>query len=190
MTMKETFRQQLADAIGRKYIDRIVKQVVETPSCFANLYALTKDEDETTAWHAAWACEKLSICCPGLFIAPEDLRGELMLRARSCLHGGIRRLLLNLLLHLPVSVPIDVPFLNFCLGNMLSPSETPAGQAASIKLAYALCSKEPELLEELRLCLENMEPEYYTAAVQCARNNVLKKLRKHIGSPSRETITL
>lgn len=175
--MKETFKQQLADALGRKYIDRIVEQVAENPSCFADLYALTKDEDETTAWRAAWACEKLSICRPGLFAAPEDLRSELMLRVQTCKHGGIRRLLLNMLLHLPVFVPIDVPFLNFCLGNMLSPSETPAGQAASIKLAYALCCKEPELLEELRLCLENMEPEYYTAAVQCARSNVLKKIR-------------
>lgn len=176
--MEEAFRQQLAGALGRKYIDRIVEQVAEDSSCFPCLYALTKDAEETIAWRAAWACEKLSICLPSLFVAPEDLRNELMSRARTCSHGGVRRLLLNMLLHLPVPVPIDVSFLNFCLENMLSPTETPAGQAASIKLAYALCSKEPALQEELRLYLENMEPDYCTAAVQCARNNVLKKIRK------------
>jgi len=31
---------------------------------------------------------------------------------------------------------------------------------------------------ELKAYWENMEPEYYTAAVQCARNNILKKIRK------------
>ena len=35
-----------------------------------------------------------------------------------------------------------------------------------------------ELTGELEAYLENMEPEYYTAAVQCARNNILKKIRK------------
>ena len=47
-----------------------------------------------------------------------------------------------------------------------------------MQLAYAICLKEPELMGELEAYLENMEPEYYTAAVQCARNNILKKIRK------------
>ncbi len=91
---------------------------------------------------------------------------------------GIRRLLLNTLLHLPVPKPINVAFLDFCLNGMLSPAETVAGQAVCMKLAYAICLKEPELMGELEAYLENMEPEYYTAAVQCARNNILKKIRK------------
>ena len=57
-------------------------------------------------------------------------------------------------------------------------AETVAGQAVCMKLAYAICLKEPELMGELEAYLENMEPEYYTAAVQCARNNILKKIRK------------
>lgn len=171
----EDFRKVLERNIGRKHIDWIVEQVTDSPARFDELYALMDDEDIQTAWHATWACEKLSIKQPSLYINKVD---ELMQRAMQCLHGGTRRLLLNILLHLPVKKPINVEFLDFCLHRMLSSSETASGQAVCMKLAYAVGRKEPELLGELQAYLENMEPEYYTAAVQCARNHILKQIRK------------
>lgn len=78
---------------------------------------------------------------------------------------GIRRLLLNTLLHLPVPKPINVAFLDFCLNGMLSPAETVAGQAVCMKLAYAICLKEPELMGELeaywRIWNRNTIPQPY-----------------------------
>ena len=148
--MEEDFKKALESTLGRKYIDSIVEQVMDSPARFDDLYALTEHEEEKIAWRATWACEKLSILAPSLLISKRE---ELMQRAMQCPHGGIRRLLLNTLLHLPVPKPINVAFLDFCL-------------------------KEPELMGELEAYLENMEPEYYTAAVQCARNNILKKIRK------------
>lgn len=171
----EDFRKTLERIIGRKHIDRIVVQVMDSPARFDELYALTKDENIQIAWHATWACEKLSIQCPSLYI---NKAKELTQRAMQCQHDGTRRLWLNILLHLPVEEPINVEFLDFCLHGMLSPSETSSGQAVCMKLAYARCQKEPELLNELQTYLENMEPEYYTAAVQCSRNHILKEIRK------------
>lgn len=173
--MEEDFKKALESTLGRKYIDSIVEQVMDSPARFDDLYALTEHEEEKIAWRATWACEKLSILAPSLLISKRE---ELMQRAMQCPHGGIRRLLLNTLLHLPVPKPINVAFLDFCLNGMLSPAETVAGQAVCMKLAYAICLKEPELMGELEAYLENMKPEYYTAAVQCARNNILKKIRK------------
>lgn len=171
----EDFKKALEGALGRKYIDSIVEQVMNSPARFDDIYALTKHEEEKIAWRATWACEKLSILAPSLLI---NKREELMQRAMQCPYGGIRRLLLNMLLHLPVPEPINVAFLDFCLNGMLSPAESVAGQAVCMKLAYAICLKEPELMGELEAYLQNMEPAYYTAAVQCARNNILKKIRK------------
>lgn len=171
----DNFKEILESNLGRKYIDSIVEQVIDSPARFTDLYALTKDEDEKIAWRAIWACEKLSIQCPSLFM---NLREELMQRSLQCSHSGMRRLLLNLILHLPILEPINVAFLDFCLNGMLSLDESVAGQAVCMKLAYAFCLKEPELLGELKAYLENMEPEYYTAAVQCTRTNILKKIRK------------
>ena len=98
-----------------------------------------------------------------------------MLRAMQCPHDGTRRLLLNILHHLPVPKPVNAAFFDFCLQGMLSSAESASGQAVCMKLAYDICPEEPELTGELKAYLENMEPEYYTVAVQCVRNNILKK---------------
>lgn len=55
-------------------------------------------------------------------------------------------------------------------------NEAIATQALCIKMAYKLCLLEPELLPELKLYLENAEPEYYSSGVKCGIRNVLKKI--------------
>jgi len=115
--MEEDFKKALESTLGRKDIDSIVEQVMDSPARFDDLYALTEHEEEKIAWRATWACEKLSILAPSLLISKRE---ELMQRAMQCPHGGIRRLLLNTLLHLPVPKPINVAFLDFCLNGMLS----------------------------------------------------------------------
>lgn len=172
----EEFKKALEGTLGRKDIDRIVDRVVASPDRLDALYALTRHEETRIAWHAAWACEKLSLLLPSLWM---DKREELMLRVMQCPHDGIQRLLLNILHHLPVSKPVNTAFFDFCLQGMLSPAESASGQAICMKLAYDICLEEPELTGELEAYLENMEPEYHAAAVQCARNNILKKIRQH-----------
>ena len=113
--MEEDFKKAPESTLGRKYIDSIVEQVMDSPARFDDLYALTEHEEEKIAWRATWACEKLSILAPSLLISKRE---ELMQRAMQCPHGGIRRLLLNTLLHLPVPKPINVAFLDFCLNGM------------------------------------------------------------------------
>ncbi|MDE5678566.1 hypothetical protein [Phocaeicola sp.] len=171
----EELKKQLERVAGRKHIDHIVEQVVGSPDRLHSLYALTRHEEKKIAWRATWACEKLSILRPDLLA---DKREELMQRAMQCTHDGTRRLLLNILHRLPVLQPVSATFFDFCLQGMLSPTESPSGQAICMKLAYDICREEPELTGELEAYLENMEPEYYTAAVQCARNNILKTIRK------------
>lgn len=171
----DDFRSKLQQTIGRNLVDGIAKQVEETPARLAELYSLTKDEDGKTAWRALWACELLCKKHPSWFM---NKREEFMQRAMQCKADGQKRILLNMLHHMPISEPIHVPFLDFCLNAMLSPSESIAVQAICIKLAYTICLKEPDLMGELQAYLENMEPEYYTVAVQSTRNNILKKIRK------------
>ena len=124
--MEEDFKKAPESTLGRKYIDSIVEQVMDSPARFDDLYALTEHEEGKKAGRAPWACEKLSSLAPSLLISKRE---ELMQRAMQCPHGGIRRLLLNTHLHLPVPKPINVAILDFCLNGMLSPAETVAGQA-------------------------------------------------------------
>ena len=50
--MEEDFKKALEGALGRKYIDSIVEQVMDSPARFDNLYALTRHEDKKIAWRA------------------------------------------------------------------------------------------------------------------------------------------
>lgn len=55
--MEEDFKKALESTLGRKYIDSIVEQVMDSPARFDDLYALTEHEEEKIAWRATWACE-------------------------------------------------------------------------------------------------------------------------------------
>lgn len=82
--MEEDFKKALESTLGRKYIDSIVEQVMDSPARFDDLYALTEHEEEKIAWRATWACEKLSILAPSLLISKRE---ELMQRAMQCPMG-------------------------------------------------------------------------------------------------------
>lgn len=170
----EQFRDILRGTVKKIQIDQIVEQVNHSPARFDELYALTKEE-QPIARHATWACEKLSIQQPSLYINKVE---ELMECARQCTDDGTRRLLLNILLRMPPESLVQAAFLDFCLHKMRSRSETTGVQAVCMKLAYAICQSERDLLNELKICLEEMEPAYYTPAVQSARRQILKKMRK------------
>ena len=71
----EDFKKALEGTLGRKHIDNIVDQVAGSPDRFDALYTLTQHEETKIAWHATWACEKLSILLPSLLM---DKREELI----------------------------------------------------------------------------------------------------------------
>lgn len=83
---------------------------------------------------------------------------------------------LSILYQLPVTGDFPVTLFDYCINHMLSPGESIAVQALCMKLAYKLCMQEQELLRELKVYLENAEPEYYSVGVRCTRKNILKRI--------------
>lgn len=136
------FRNTLAVPIHKLSIDSLVQEVCLCPEYFEDIYRLTYDEKQTVSWRAIWVCEKLSEIHPGWFILLYD---EIIQRLIDCTHDGSKRLLLSILYNIPIPTPISVDLLNYCLDHMLSPQESIGVQALSIRIAYLLCRKEPEL---------------------------------------------
>ena len=136
------------------------------------------------SWRAIWVCEKLSEIHPGWFILLYD---EIIQRLIDCTHDGSKRLLLSILYNIPIPTPISVDLLNYCLDHMLSPQESIGVQALSIRIAYLLCRKEPELLQELQLILENAELDFYSTGVRTTVRNTLKKIRATKGREEKKS---
>ncbi|WP_321423986.1 hypothetical protein [uncultured Bacteroides sp.] len=167
------FEERLSSKLSRNFVDAIVVSVQNSPEDFGQLYSLIKSQDTKISWRAAWACEKLSESNPEWFIPKYE---EITQLTFSTKHSGTKRLFLSILYNLPVPSEFPVELYNFCLEKMLSPDEAIAIQALSVKLAYKIALKEPELLSEISLYLENAEMEYFSTGVKNCIRNVLKKI--------------
>lgn len=167
------FRPLLSGSICKANIDAIVKSVIYNPEDFESIYQLMNDEEIKVSWRATWACEKIAEIRPSLFIGKEQ---ELINKLITSNHDGTKRILLSIIYDLPVPDPLPVHLLDYCFSHMLAPEESIGVQAICIKLAYKLCKKEPELLPELKMYLENADMEYYSKGVRASARNILKKL--------------
>lgn len=170
------YSQYLSQHIGLLNLNKVVETVSVHPEDFDKIYQLINDPDDKIAWRAAWACEKISekyIC----FL--EGKQNELAGFVMNSRHSGKNRILLSILLNLPAPTPVPVDFLDYCLDRMLDLNQAIAVQALCIKIAYQLCLAEPDLLNELKLRLENAETEYYSPGVKSCIRNTLKKLHQN-----------
>ena len=169
----DEYRKALSVPISQLNITPIVNEIDRNPEAFTDIYRLVSNEERTVSWRALWVCEKLSEKHPDWFI---PLQNEITEKLLECSHDGLKRLYLSILYNLPVVEPVSVPLLNFCLDRMISPQESIGVQALCVKTAYLLCRNEPELLNELRIILENAETEYFSKGVATSVRNTLKKI--------------
>lgn len=175
MTKENEYKSALAVPLGRLSIDGIVQEICQHPEYLDHIYHLTYDNDTSIAWRAIWVCEKVSEIHPQWLLPYYD---EITKRLCTCQHQGSKRLYLSILFNLPHPSAISIELLNFCFDHALAIEESIAVQALSIKMAYKLCIHEKELMNELKLILENAETDFYSQGVKNTISSVLKKINK------------
>ncbi len=161
---------------GRRAIDRIAVQAENDPALFAELAAMTEDDDATAAWHAAWALERIARRRPGLF---EPMRAVIARRAMAETRQGVQRLLLSILNRMETPSEPDADLLDFCLDGIRSPQLSISARSLCIKLAYKLCRTHAPLAHELKLYLEYGGGECLPTAVAAARRNALRAIERY-----------
>lgn len=168
------FETKLSQRIGMDDIHEIVLLVEHDDRQKQRLYDLVIGDDETVGYHAAWIFTHVS--SKGnewLYVKQDELIDEVL----SCKHGGKRRVILNLLYKQPQANPPRVDFLDFCLEKMISRQELPGVRSLCLKLAYELCRPIPELMQELKMVLEIMEPDC-EPSMRTVRKSILKAISK------------
>ena len=161
---------------ARAAIDRIAAQAENDPALFAELAAMTKADDSTAAWHAAWALERIARRRPDLF---EPMRSSVTRRAMEERRQGVQRLLLSILNRMETPPEPDAGLLDFCLGGIRSPQLSIAARSLCIKLACKLCRTHAPLTHELKLYLEYSDGDRLPAAVATARRNALRMIERY-----------
>ena len=136
---------------------------------FARKYAF--DEDYKVARSALWGLTKAK---DHELSELQVILNELIDQAMNTENSSVRRLTLNIIERLKIDVDdMRTDFLDFCMEHAVKGDEFPGVQTVCMKLAYRLCKPYPELIDELKRTLEDMEIEYYKPAVKGIRNKIL-----------------
>ena len=170
MKKSETAKDFLLSSLSRVHIDYIAHWATENTANFEELYALIFDNDKKTAWRAAWAIEKISEIQPELLTVKIP---EIIATLPNFRHDGSKRCLLLVILRLPLPQPIPVELINICFEWLVSPKESIAVQVNSLKVLDKIAKQEPDLKQEIALCLSG-DLSDYSVGYQAAARNWLK----------------
>lgn len=168
------FNTKLSERIGMDDINEILRLTHDSDSRKQELYNLVIGEDEIIGYHAAWIFTHFSSQDnQWLYNKQNQLINEILV----CKHGGKRRVMLNLLYRQPFPNPPRVDFLDFCLERMMSSEELPGVKSLCMKIAYELCLRIPELVQELKTMLTMMESDL-VPSILVVRKNILKAMQE------------
>ena len=146
------FESFLSRTLSRKEIVFFAEEVDAFPLRFDELLILLDHPNRQLAWHAAWGLEKLFEKHPEHF--QQDVIKYLSDKIINTDNESVRRLVLNIisLANLPDELPIVL--INSCFEWILSVKTPIAVKVAGIYYLQRVCQFEPELLTELKLCVQ------------------------------------
>lgn len=143
------------------------------------LYQLSFDDNNRVANNAFW-----------IFTHFDDFNNQWLYQKHDDLidrvivenNGTNRRLMLSLLLRqLFEEESLRSYFIDFCESKITACSQPYAIRAYCMKLAYEQMKYYPELLAELKATLDMLSQEHLSPALQSAKNQVMKKIKKSLG---------
>ncbi len=153
-------------------MEAIVGDIIAGDTDMSTLWNLTEDDNPQLAWHAVWVLEALCKKDRKMLVPYQRRVVEKILANRH--ENGELRLWLNIsLMLLPESKDIDVDLLNFSFENICNMHLAVAMRAVCIKIAYQLCKREPELLQELQAVLSMLDLKDEPPAIK----SVAKKIK-------------
>jgi hypothetical protein len=174
----EKLRDRLSVRIHQKQIEELclLAQGTENDAMKEELYCCAKNQDVRVAYNSLWIFSHFSTRDNCWLFAKHD---ELIDMVMQECHVGKKRLLLTILERQPFDKEnIRTDFLDYSLEKMMSPLEPYAVRAFCIKLAYLQCRHYPELLEELKTCLDAITVEPLSAGLKSASRKVWKAIKK------------
>jgi len=136
------------------------------------------DEDYQVARNALWSMTKAT---DDELAQLQPMLNEFVDLAMSADNSSVRRLSLNIVDRLRISEDdIRPDFLDFCFDRMIRPDEYPGIQSLCMKQAHRICLFYPELMDEMKRILQEMDMSYYKPAVVSVRTRILNGKMKHL----------
>jgi hypothetical protein len=165
------YRNYLSRTLSRKEIDFLVQELADKPHRIDELLSLVKDNDRQIAWHTAWVLEKFFQQYPEFLSRRScDFLTDITLTTGN---ESLRRLTFNIVARTDSSEELSVPLINACFSWIVSANTSIAVKAESIRYLQKVCQREPELLSELKLCVQQLMETTDTSAIRSVAKKVL-----------------
>lgn len=173
-----SLRSEILQEHSKAQTMRIVSRIGDDQGTFDELVQLVVQNEEIVAQRAAWVMsycveQHPRLALPHLESLVKNLRNKYI-------HDAIKRNTAKILEFLPVPEALIGEAVDILFQFVADPKETVAVRVFSMTALFNLCKNEPDLLEELRLTIEDLMP-HGTAGLRARGKKVLKAIQKPIG---------
>jgi hypothetical protein len=158
------FVKIFSQPIGKPIILQIISEIEMQSSDFQEVFDLIFDENKNIAWRAAWVVDHLSRKHVELF--SNKMKLKLVNFSQTVTKSGHLRLCLSILLNVGLPDALSGDFINFCFENILNEKTAVAVKALSVKVLSEICKTEPDLRNEVKIVLQNIDIQNYTAGMK------------------------
>lgn len=177
--MDNLFRQMLRDALleehSKRQTMRIVQMVGDNAAAFDELVWLFLHDEYRVVQRAAWPVRYCVEAHPAW--AGKHL-GDLLKNLRNPVHDAVKRNTARLLEFLPVPEALVGEAVDVLFKLLADPKEPVAVRCFSMTAIFKHCQNEPELLEELRLTVEELLENGSTPGLRSRGSKLLKAINK------------
>jgi len=158
---------------SKKQCNAIVKYIGKNPGRFAELMKCFFEGEYRVTQRAAWPMSYCVEKYPGL-IKPY-FKKMLDNLNKPGLHDSIPRNTVRLLQHIEIPEKFHGQVMDICFRYISSPTEAVAIKAFSLVVLHKLSKQYPEILNEIKLVIEE-RLDYETAAFKTHAKRILKEL--------------
>ncbi|MBI5916202.1 MAG: hypothetical protein HY842_12570 [Bacteroidetes bacterium] len=151
---------------------RIVHHIGDNPTLFDELVKLVLEGEKLVAQRAAWVLRYCTEAHPQLARPHVE---NLVKNLRNPIHDAVKRNTVSLLETFPVPDELAGEAADILFRFVADPKEPVAVRCFSMTALLNICKNEPDLLEELRLTIEDMMP-HSTAGLRSRGSRVLKQI--------------
>ncbi|MCF8247040.1 MAG: hypothetical protein K9J37_18805 [Saprospiraceae bacterium] len=173
-----SLRDEILQEHSKAQTMRIVRNIGDDQAAFDELMSLVLCNELKAAQRAAWV---MSFCVEQHpHLAYPHLESLVKNLRNTHIHDAVKRNTAKILEFLPIPEALIGEAVDILFQFVANPKETVAVRVFSMSALFNLCKNEPDLLEELRLTIEDLMP-HGTAGMRSRGKKVLKDISKALG---------
>lgn len=174
-----SLRSEILQEHSKAQTLRIVQRIGDDRAAFDELMQLFLHDERTVVQRAAWA---VSYCLEAHPEWTEHYLPQLLKNLHGPVpHDAVKRNTVRALQHIEIPDELAGEAADLLFRFATDPQEPVAVRCFSIATLFNICKKEPELLEELRLTIEQIFENETTPGLRSRGSRTLKDIRKITG---------